>query len=237
MQVSRRTVLKGIAAAIMAPTIQLRASVPDERLMLAFCDPDCSRWAIDAPFGWGSLTYATDTRAMIRAEIANRQEVGERKLPPKIDQIWESWFRPAQQWRQLTPDDIQPTIADGIGMCFECGDRRVSYGDEYPDLNEWGYFTDERCGRLGYDIDDNTIRDESCPTCKGLAYGHKNITVICGQEHQSHNLKRILALPNAMVCPSELHMDKHAPGLLFRADGFEGIALGLAPKDEHGSRW
>jgi hypothetical protein len=237
MQVSRRTVLKGIAAVIMAPTIQLRASVPDERLLLPFCNAETTRWSLEAPFGWGSLTYATDTRAMIRAEIANRQEVGERRLPPKIDQIWENWFRPAQQWRPLTPDDIQPTIAEQIGMCFECGDRRVSIGSEYPEFNHEGVLKDARLRRLQYDIDDNTIRDESCPTCKGLDYGHKNITLICGQEHQSHHLKRILALPNVMVCASEWNPEKHAPGLLFRADGFEGIALGLVPKDEHGSRW
>jgi hypothetical protein len=228
--ISRRSVLKGIAAAMMAPTIQLRPSVPDERLMLAFCDPDCSRWAIDAPFGWGSLTYATDTRAMIRAEIANRQEVGERKLPPKIDQIWESWFRPARQWRQLDPSDIEPTH-DGIGVCWECGDRRVSLGESYPELDEWGSFSDKRLYRLDYDIDDNTIRDESCPRCKGMDSGHKTVAVLFGQEHQSHNLKRIIALPNVMVCPSELSLERHAPGLLFRADGFEGIALGLVPRE------
>jgi hypothetical protein len=59
---SRRSVLKGIAAAMMCPTIQLRASVPDERLLLPFCDPDATRDNFEA-FGYGSLTYATDSRS------------------------------------------------------------------------------------------------------------------------------------------------------------------------------
>ena len=231
MLATRRTVLKTMAAALMAPTIHLRPSVPDERLLMPFCDPDATRYNFEAPFGYGSLTYATDSRAMIRCELANRQEVGERRLP-NIAKVWSDWFQPVGQWRPLTLEDIEPTLADdGVGVCWECGDRRVSYGEGYPELNEWGQFADEGCSRLGYDIDDNTIRDESCPRCNGRDFGHKTLTVLFGQDHQSHNLKRILALPNVMVCESANHWDRHAPGLLFRADGFEGIALGLVPRE------
>lgn len=229
MQVSRRSVLKGIAAAMMCPTIQLRASVPDERLLLPFCATEFSRYSLDAPFGWGSLTYASDSMAMIRAEIGNRQEVGERRLP-NVQQVWDCWFRPASQWRPLTPSDIEPTAQDGVGKCWLCGDRRVSYGPDFPEVNEFGQFEDERCNRLGYDIDTNTIRDESCQRCKGRDFGHDTLCVLFGQEHQSHNLRRIVALPNVMVCTSEFNPKKHASALLFRADGFEGIALGLVSK-------
>jgi hypothetical protein len=229
MQLSRRSVLKGIAAAMMAPTIQLRASVPDERLLLPFCASEFSRYSLDAPFGWGSLTYASDSRAMIRAEIGNRQEVGERRLP-NVQQVWDCWFRPAPQWRPLTPSDIEPTAQDEVGRCWLCGDRRVSYGPDFPEVNEFGQFADERCNRLGYDIDNNTIRDESCPRCKGRDFGHNTLCELFGQEHQSHNLRRIVALPNVMVCASLHHPEQHAPALLFKADGFEGIALGLVPR-------
>lgn len=231
MQLSRRSVLKGIAAAIMAPTIQLRASVPDERLLLPFCDPDSTRYNFEAPFGHGSLTYATDSRAMIRCELVNRQEIGERRLPKNIDETWGKWFRTKSQWRPLTLEDIQPTESNDYAACFECGDRRISLGEEWPELCEYGIPRDKRINELGWDVDDNTIRDDSCPRCRGRAVGHLNVAVLFGQEHQSHNLKRIIALPNVMVCPSELSLDKHAPGLLFRADGFEGIALGLVPKE------
>lgn len=215
----------------MAQTIQLRPSVPDERLLLPFCDPDSVRYNFEAPFGYGSLTYATDSRAMIRCELANRIEIGERRLPD-IAKVWSDWFQPVGQWRPLTLEDIQPKFADEFGgVCWECGDRRVPYGGEYPEINEWGQFVDERCNRLGYDIDDNSIRDESCPRCKGRSYGHETLAVLFGQEHQSHNLRRILALPNVMVCESANHWKRHALGLLFRADGFEGIALGLVPRE------
>ncbi len=231
MQVSRRSVLKGIAAAMMCPTIQLRASVPDERLLLPFCDSYCSRYSFDAPFGYGSLTYATDARAMIRCELANRQEVGEKRLPKDIDNVWGRWFKPASQWRPLTPADIQPTVESDCAECFTCGDRRVSIGDEYPEFTSDGVLKYSWLRRLQYDCDDNTIRDESCPACRGLSTGHKNIAVLFGEEHRAHSLKRILALPNVLVCKSEFDPKEHAPALLFRADGFEGIALGLVPKE------
>lgn len=229
--ISRRSVLKGIAAAMMAPTIQLRPSVPDERLLLPFCDPDSCRYSFEAPFGHGSLTYATDARAMIRCELANRQEVGERRLPRDIDNVWGRWFQPASQWRPLTPDDIQPTVEDDCAKCFTCGDRRVRLGGNYPDIDDRGLIVDARLRMLDYDIDDNSVRDDSCPACRGLSRGHKNIAVLFGEEHQAHELKRILALPNVMVCTSEFSPEGHAPALLFRADGFEGIALGLVPRE------
>lgn len=227
MQLSRRSVLKGIAAAMMCPTIQLRPSVPDERLLLPFCDPDATRYNFEAPFGYGSLTYATDSRAMIRCELANRQEIGERRLPKNIDETWSKWFRPKAQWRPLTLEDIQPTESNDYAVCFECGDRRISLGDAWPELNKWGEPEDKRLKELGWDVDDNTIRDDACHRCRGRCVGHVNVTVMFGHQHQAHQLKRILALPNPMVCASGFEPAEHAQCLLFRADGFEGIALGL----------
>jgi len=231
MLATRRTVLKTMAAALMAPTIHLRPSVPDERLLLPFCDPDSMRYNFQTPFGHGSLTYASDSRAMIRCELANRQEIGERKLPKNIDQVWEAWFRPKAQWRPLTPDDIVPTAINDYAKCFECGNRRISLGDRYPELNEYGSPAEQRMHDLGWDVDDNTIRDESCPTCRGRSFGHKNVAVLFGHNHQAYELKRILALPNVMVCQSGFEPEEHAQGLLFRADGFEGVALGLMDQE------
>lgn len=227
MAVSRRTVLKTMAAALMAPVVQLRPSIPDERLLLPFCDPDATRYNFEAPFGHGSLTYATDSSAMIRAEIANRQEVGERRFPKNIDEVWGNWFNPKARWRPLIQDDIVPILENDYAKCFQCGDRRISLGDCYPELDEYGSPLERRMRELGWDVDDNTIRDESCPRCRGLAVGHKNVAVLFGHQHQAHELKRILALPNPMICASGFEPEEHAQGLLFRADGFEGIALGL----------
>jgi len=208
-----------LAAAVMAPTIQLRQSVPDEQLLLAFCQsPETYyRYNIEKPFGVGSLTYATDSMAMIRCELAGRIEDDERRLPD-VKSIWENYHRPESRWRQLTPDDLRPTEFANA-CCPECGDRRVSFGEEYPadelaayDLPDW-------------DVDDNSIRDISCPLCHGREYSGPSCVRICGVLHSSWKLRRILALPNPAVCDSSYCGDPKV--VLFRADGFEGISLGI----------
>lgn len=221
---TRRTVLKTIAAALMCPTIQLRQSIPDERLLSAFCagggDYYSMLFSIGEPFGVDSLTYATDSKAMIRAEIANRCEVGEKRLPP-VGKVWPEYWHHNGQWRPLEPGDIRPTIVDVDCVCPDCGGRRVSLGDNFPDFSD--PVADAMIHRLGYDVDDNSIRDASCMTCRGLKYAGPNITEICGVLHQTFRLRRILALPNVQVTRSLAN--RHA--LLFRADGFEGISLGV----------
>jgi len=224
--ITRRTTLKAIAAAIMAPTIQLRQSIPDERLLAAFCDTEpmyCSRYHLSEPFGHGSLTYATDAKAMVRAEIGNRLEVGERRLPPNIDDIWSSHFEPDGKWRPLTLDDIAPTKVCPLSCvpCPECGGRRISLGDTYPDFED--PVVDAMMHKKGYDVDDNSILDANCKTCRGMNYHGKSIFLFNGIEHATHACRRIVALPNVRVCQSRFVPE----AMLFRADGFEGISLGL----------
>lgn len=222
--ITRRTVLKAIAASIMAPTIQLRNTVADERLLMQFCDAEYMRYDLSKPFGVGSLTYATDSRAMIRCELAARVEDGERRLPRNVMDIWKGYFKPTD-WIDLTPDNIRPTeMAYVTGSCPYCGDRRVSFGDDYPTDQE---FVDERC--IDWDPDDNTIRDASCEHCHGRWYDGPTLVRICGVIHQSFLLRRILSLPNPQVCCSKASNVKEPDVLLFRADGFEGITLGTHP--------
>lgn len=70
--------------------------------------------------------------------------------------------------------------------------------------------------------DDNTLRDRSCSLCHGLDYTDPAWSDVLGVHHNSHMLKRIAALPNAMVCRSASRED----AILFRAEGFQGISLG-----------
>lgn len=219
--VSRRTVLKAMAASVVVPTIQLRPTVPDEKLLMSFCDPDAFRWDFTKPFGVGSLTYATDSRAMVRCELGSRVEDGERRLPPNVLDVWNYWWRPAGHWRPLMPEDLVPT-ENVNGSCPHCGNRRVSFGDKYPDdqvsadaLPDW-------------DPDDNTIRDVSCEACRGRHYEGPSCVRIGGVLHSSWNLRRVLALPNPQICAGVVGLLGDPSGaVLFRADGFEGISLGF----------
>lgn len=91
----RRSFLKTVSAALMVPCVHLRREVDRESLMLAFCDePEMSRWDLDRPFSIGSLTYATDARHMVRAELSNRIDCGERRFreswSPQIDATTET---------------------------------------------------------------------------------------------------------------------------------------------------
>lgn len=225
MQISRRSVLKSIAAAAMAPLVQLRHTVPDERLLLAFCGERFSLYKIDAPFGVGSLTYATDAYAMVRAEISNRVETGEARLPP-VEEAWQKHWLPTAGWRPLTPDDLTPTFyATGkygtpFKKCPYCGNRRKSLGETYPPMETHEDL--QALGLLDYDVDTNTVRDTSCEFCRGTDYPGKDEVLLCGSLFKAYDLRRILALPNVRVCAS-----KSDGTMLFRADGFEGIARGL----------
>ncbi len=219
---TRRTFLKTAAAFAMAPMVRLRQEIDAERLMLPFCGREHSRYMLHAPFGVGELTYATDQYAMVRTELANRVEEGHKRLPP-VEEAWARYCRPDGAWSYLTPDDIQPTeIWDGgrWSICPECGNRRVSLGDKYPDVDT--HEERMRLGLLDYDIDDNTIRDASCPACRGRDFSGASAVRIHGVPFMSWHLRRIVALPNVRVCRSAEN-----GCILFAADGFEGVAMGL----------
>lgn len=221
--VSRRSFLQAMAVAMAVPIIDLRPGIPREKLMLDFCDQDYLRYNLKQPFGVGSLTYATDSRAMIRTELLNRSEVGEQRVPP-VDKVWHDHWNPVGQWRELDDGILTPTIRKKYQLCPKCGDARVSFGEQYPDEGDWS----ELCRLYNYDGDDNSIRDRSCDVCHGLDYQCAGFSDVLGVHHSSYMLKRIAALPNPMVCRSA--SVEHA--VLFRADGFEGISLGNCREDE-----
>lgn len=218
--ISRRSVLKSFvatAAAIMAPAVKLRPAVPDERLMLAFCEDEPGfRWKLDKPFGVGSLTYATDRFAMVRAEIANRQQEGEVKLPP-VSKVWTQYWEPSGRWQPVTPELIRPTLNVNGVECPDCGGRRISLGDQYPGINDYP--------GPGYDPDDNSVYDSSCKTCYGHAMDcpRNQVCVVDGVPHSAWLMRRIMSLPNARVCSSRFD----DLTILFTADGFEGISKGV----------
>jgi hypothetical protein len=219
--ITRRSLLRAAVVAAMAPVIELRNSVPDEKLMLAFCDPDCNRYDLNQPFGVGSLTYASDTWAMVRADIPNRVEIDERRLPRNVSAIWQEHWHP-DRFVPLTESLMTPTEPSDYPLCPVCGDARVKFTPDHKNPEHVNL-----CRVYDFDPDEFTIRDRSCECCSGLDYVGPDISNVCGIRHRSFYLRRIAALPNAKVCRSR----SVASALLFVADGFEGISLGIIPEN------
>ena len=223
--VTRRAALKCLAVSAMAPLVELRPAIDRERLLAAFCDTGGTRsirFDLAAPFAVGSLTYATDALSMCRAEIANRWEIGERRLPP-IEKCWDRLWKPARRFElySLPPIDTL-TLGDqgDYGVCPLCDGRRKSLGSAYPD-GEW-------CDSLEahlryYDVDDNTTLDPACQLCHGRLYAGPWQVRVCGVLMSYSRMKAIAALPEARVSRTEVD----GGALLFAAAGFEGVAMGM----------
>lgn len=220
MQINRRAALKSLAAAVMVPCVRLREDIDREAIMAGFCYTDRCLYDIDKPFTVGSLTYATDARWAIRAELSGAAHDGERILPP-IERAWKKYWVPQGAFREFELphwSHASVTPARTWGHCPECGDRRVSYGDCYPPADalnnkNWVLAHD-------YDIDDNTVRDKSCAVCRGKEWKGPCQIRVLGHLHDYWRLKRILSLPSGRIAS--------APEcLLFVADGFEGVSMGL----------
>lgn len=223
MKLSRRTAMKSLAALTLAPIVDLRPTIDRERLLSAFSATDgtgSARWSLESPFGVGSLTYATDARSMCRAEIANRVENGERRLPD-VATCWQLHWSPADKFRPYelpSIDSLTLGTHHDWGTCPLCSGRRKSLGAEYPD-NEWVDTWLAR--RKDYDVDTNTTLDPSCPLCHGRIYHGPYQVRVCGVLMDYSRVKPIVALPNVRIARS------NAESLLFIADGFEGVAMGM----------
>lgn len=113
MNLTRRTVLKSIAAALMAPTVRLRTEIDREALMRPFCGEDY-RYSLSEPFQQGSLTYCTDSRRIIRAELTAPELVGERRLPNAVG-LWNNKWRDGRWtpiYRPERTDLLRPIGSD-----------------------------------------------------------------------------------------------------------------------------
>ena len=227
MNISRRGFGKILAAFTMVPTIELRKQIDQEKLLAAFCDQDLYKvhYDLEKPFGFGSLTYATDARHMVRTELAGRIENGERRLPRNVGEVWEKFF--AFDGYRLRPFQLPPIQSCIVGpndltdpsTCPMCDGRRISLGDEYLTEEQ---LEEIQAYKRGYDVDDNSVYDDSCELCKGRTYYGPTCLRIDGVLFNYSRLKPIAALPNVRVVKSR------EPGCIaFVADGFEGVAVGL----------
>lgn len=223
--VTRRTAVKACASFLAAPIVRLRAEVDREQILRSFvCDYDSPRYDLRAPFRIGSLTYATDARHICRAELVSTVDTGnERRVPGNLDELYRSHFTGSGAWRAFELPDWRKCVNPNsyFYSCPECGGRRVSRGEYYPD-NDW--ITSSAAEQLDYDIDDNTTRDPSCGLCYGKTWRGPALLVVAGVHFEYSRLKAIAALPNVLVARSA-----QDDAIVFRADGFEGIAMGIVP--------
>lgn len=232
MTLTRRSMMQAVAAMLFAPTITLRETDNREKLLAAFCYDDNyghRRFDINDPFRVGSLAYATDAKQICRAELpAIRDNEAERRIPP-VESLWKSLWHP-QKWTPFVlPEYSRLTHKASYPLCPECGNRRISCGEAYP-TREW--LESQEASDYDYDVDDNSIRDQSCPACRGKDYREASIVMIAGEPFEYFPMRRIAALPNVRVTISRaIHEEKSIQPsrvLLFQADGFEGMAMPIA---------
>lgn len=221
---TRRTAIGTMMAGMLAPLVKLRPEIDRERILRSFClDFETYRYSIKDPFGFGSATYATDGRHVVRTELVSRVEDGSRRVP-NMDELWRVYWSENGSWRpfELPAIDALTDYSEYL-PCPLCDDRRVSLGDEYPEFGPTGEPVDHSLSVYGYDVDDNSIRDKSCPLCRGLIYHGPNAVRFQGVLMSYTRLKPIAAIKNVeLVAGNPTHRS-----LLFRGDGFEGIALGI----------
>lgn len=211
---------------LMGVVIKIRPEIDRERILAAFCGEFYAlirgrRYKIDCPFGVGTLAYATDGASIVRTELASRIEVGD-CVVPDMEQAYRAYWPGKCFWTPFTLPSIHDLIDHVEGVsCPLCDDRRVSLGDEYPDFGPNGEPVDHALSVYGYDVDDNSIRDRSCQLCRGLTYRGPNAIRIRSVAMAYSRLKPIAAIGNVEVASTMDHV------LLFRGNGFEGIAMGL----------
>jgi hypothetical protein len=225
-----------VAAALFAPKISLRSEIDRERLMLPFCAAwDYCRFDIDSPFGVDAFTYATDSRRMVRAEIANRCEVGERRIP-NVTSLWQTLWLPSGEFRPFERPAVESLgwKCRQYNICPACGGRRVPWdgvGEIYPS-NEAAQAM--RIEGRDYDVDDNTTLDPACELCRGKTYDGPSLLKIGSSLFSAAMLLPLWDLPGLKIALREPMLDSFRrqtiSPLLFTADGFEGAVMPCTPK-------
>lgn len=228
---SRRAMMRASAAGALAglfgACVELRPQIDRERILKLFCDDsERVRYDLTAPFQHGSLTYATDARWMCRAELTSPVINGERRIP-RVDDCWQKLWHPAGEFVPLDLPPIESLTRASetdCPVCPQCGNRRVSYGTEYPEFGEDGWVKSKRLRMLDWDVDTNTYRDPSCERCRGLPYAGPSQLFLDGVLFDYWRSKTFSEVPGVRVVRSAAESDC----LLFVGEGFEGMAMGIA---------
>lgn len=218
------TTSMAVSALLMRPTILLRNEIDRESILLGFCDhaQHIMRYDLSSPFTLGSLTYATDARVMVRAELSSPIDDGKDVLRPQADKTFKQLWREGLKFHDLELARLED-LAEGHATCPACEGRRVQVSHD-----DWErYWNDD-----DFDPDDSTIGDRNCDWCWDRAKNRPRESVKCidrvdGFEFSHSLLKKVSTIPNVRVAAS-VNDSKHNVGLLqFFGDGFEGMLIGV----------
>lgn len=211
---------------LAAKTVKLRRENVVEQVLGEFADRVTSgRYSLDSAFAVGDWVWATDCRRMARAVVENRIEGGIKLCPPFRETFDAMWSVDAWEPFVLPSADILTERHVSLDTCPYCFDRRVPSG--FPvSLVRWtkyGEIRDARLRRLSYDVEDATIRDDSCCQCRGVAFTGPNAIRLLGTLFDY-----AILYPLRLLGEIEVSATRCGNGVCFRGSGIEGIVLGMA---------
>jgi hypothetical protein len=188
--------------------------------MRSFCSTyEESKWSLKDPFQQGSLTYASDTRRIIRGELTAPEISGERRLPDAA-KVYETEWQP-RRWFDMDRPALESLVkwsSSEDGPCPACHDRMISHGKNYDlqKIADW-----EKRG-VRWDVDENVSGDESCEVCKGTYYKGPCYLPVGRDLYAFGLLAPIWDFPG-QVRFAENRRD--GGPLLFEVDGFQGMVM------------
>jgi hypothetical protein len=220
----RQTTAAVALAGLFRPTVLLRESIDREAILKKFCEryPLNTRYAIAEPFSVDSLTYATDGRWMIRAELAAPIDAGEPKRRPPVHEVFDRWDHSRAMREMESPTDSDLLWGSGLA-CPHCQDKRVDVSDD------WERYADA----LDFDGDDCTIGDRNCPVCWDPVLNRGRGAYPCmvkigGYHFEAVRVREILAIPGMRVGAAPAWFENRRVGVLqFEGNGFQGIMAGV----------
>ena len=211
---------------VSANTVKLRPGNLVEQVLGEFVDRVVSAlYPLHLAFAVGKWVWATDGRRMARAVVEDRIEGEKMRCPPFCESFDAMWSEDYWESFVLPEADTLTEKHCNLDTCPYCFDRRVPSGVpvDQVERTKYGEIRDKRLRWLAYDVDDATIRDESCQHCNGGVFSGPNCVRVCGVL-----LDYQLVYPLRLLGVVDVAKTRGGDGICFRGMGVEGIILGMA---------
>ena len=211
---------------VSAKIVKLRPENLAEQVLGEFVDRVVSAlYPLHLAFAVGKWVWATDGRRMARAVVEDRIEGEAMPCPPFLESFAAMWSD--SDWASFVLPEAS-TLTEkhwNLDTCPYCFNRRVPSGVPVDQVQwtKYGEIRDKRLRRLDYDVDDATIRDESCRQCRGVSFTGPNSVRLFGTLFDYRLLYPLRLLGEIQVAETRC-----GNGVCFRGCGVEGIVLGMA---------